>query len=270
MTLNFRCPDNTVTATRGRDTRLGAHVPLISIVIVVLNGSGTISRALDSIKSQAFRDFELIIIDGMSTDNTVELLCREPSIDYWVSEQDQGIYDAMNKAVAVARGKWVYFLGADDTLCDSLGAVAEHFDDEWTIYYGNVHPTGSRKIYNGPFGPWRLSRHNICSQAIFYPRSLFESQRFSLQYPVLADWEFNLRCYSNPCYNFQHIPVTVANFNNADGVSSTRSDEQFQHDRSNIIRECLPPAYYVLHRLTRIARVAIDRLKGKLRVLTSV
>jgi glycosyltransferase involved in cell wall biosynthesis len=252
-----------VAAASCRDTRLGAHVPLISIVIVVLNGVRTLPRALDSIRSQTFRDFELIIIDGMSTDGTVEFLCREPSIDYWVSEQDQGIYDAMNKAVAVARGKWVYFLGSDDTLCDALGKVADHLQDERTIYYGNVHPTGSPKMYNGPFGPWKMSRRNICQQAIFYPRSLFESQRFSLKYPILADWEFNLRCYSNPTYRFKHIPVMVANFNNVGGVSSIRSDEQFKRDQSLIIRECLPTACYIWHQLKRVAKAAISPVNGR-------
>lgn len=237
----------------------GTDGPLITVVTPVFNGDKELEASILSVLNQEYRNIEYILIDGGSTDRTLDILRKyEDSIDYWVSEPDRGIYDAMNKAVDLARGQWVYFIGSDDTLRDSLKTVAQYLVDERTIYYGNVFNTGSQTVYDGPFGPWKLSRCNICQQAIFYPRPLFESQRFSLQYPVAADWEFNLRSYSNPHFRFQYLPVLVANYNDLGGVSAVGpKDERFERNMSNLIREYLPAPYYVLHRIERSVRSAI-------------
>jgi glycosyltransferase involved in cell wall biosynthesis len=238
--------------------------PLITIVTVVLNGNNDLESCILSVLRQKCDNLEYIILDGGSTDGTLDILRKyENSIDYWVSEPDRGIYDAMNKAVYLARGRWVYFLGCDDTLCDSLASVADCLKDEQTIYYGNAFMTGTQHVYDGEFGAWKLSRRNICHQAIFYPRSVLELWQFNLKYPVLADWELNIRCYSNPHYRFQHIPITVANYNNVSGNSSIRRDYQFEKDRGNIIRDCLPLTCYVWYRIYEFARAVYRRLKGR-------
>jgi glycosyltransferase involved in cell wall biosynthesis len=233
--------------------------PLFTLVTPVFNGEKRIESTILSVLSQTFSSFEYIVIDGGSTDGTLDLLRKyENVIDYWITEPDLGIYDAMNKAVGLARGQWLYFIGSDDTLCDSLDAVAQYLDDDRTVYYGNVFLTGSQKIYDGKFGPWKLSRRNICQQAIFYPCCLFESEQFSLRYPVAADWEFNMRIYSNHNFRFQHIPVLVANYDNFSGVSAVGPlDERFECDKSSLIRRHLPAACYLLHRIRTIARATV-------------
>ena len=238
--------------------------PLITIVTPVFNGDKELEASILSVLNQEYRNIEYIIIDGGSTDGTLEILRKyEESIDYWVSEPDRGIYDAMNKAIGLAHGRWVYFLGSDDTLCGTLALVADCLEDEEVIYYGNVYLTGTKRLSSGPFGPWRLLRKNICQQAIFYPRALFESRQFSMKYALLADWEFILRCYADPNFRLQHLPVVVANYNNVSGASSVRADAQFAIDQSEIIRECLPGACYVWHRLKGLAHIAINSMRGE-------
>ncbi len=97
--------------------RAGREVPFFSIITISLNNCGALERAIDSISNQAFRDYELLIIDGGSTDGTVELARRRASeIDKFVSEPDSGIYNALNKGIAMARGKVIGLIHADDVL----------------------------------------------------------------------------------------------------------------------------------------------------------
>jgi len=93
--------------------------PLITIIIAVYNGSKTLQRCIDSIIKQTYTNKELIIIDGGSTDGTVEILkSNTQKISFWDSAADRGIYHAFNKALVHATGDWIYFLGADDVLHD--------------------------------------------------------------------------------------------------------------------------------------------------------
>jgi glycosyltransferase involved in cell wall biosynthesis len=92
-------------------------MPLISIIVATFNASKTLQKCIDSIAQQSFRDFELIIIDGKSNDGTLDVISRNSEIiDYWVSEQDSGVYNAWNKGLDKATGDWICFIGADDYL----------------------------------------------------------------------------------------------------------------------------------------------------------
>ncbi len=249
----LKCPQTLDTLNR----------PLVSIITVVLNGAKELESSIRSVIHSHVKNVEYIIIDGGSTDGTLAVLDEyEDSIDYWLSEPDRGIYDALNKAIASARGRWVCILGSDDTVSSTFALAAEYLKDECTIYYGDVFMIGSKRRYDGPFSPWKLSRRNICQQAIFYPRSVFECYQFNLKYPILADWEFNLRCFHDAQYRFQYIPVVVANYNDITGRSSGTRDRQFLLDHDNLIREYLPWRYYHLHRLKKFARASISLVRG--------
>jgi glycosyltransferase involved in cell wall biosynthesis len=229
--------------------------PLITIIMPVFNAKETLESSILSVVNQNCDKLEFIIVDGASTDGTLEILRKhESSIDYWISEPDRGIYDAMNKGVQLARGRWLCFLGSDDTLRDSLRVVAQFLRGDQTVYYGNVFMTGSKRLYDGAFGPLKLSRRNICQQAIFYPRSLFEVRQFDLRYRLFADWEFNMRTYSDSRFKFQFIPVTIANYNDRSGKSSVATDREFWMDYGRIIRECMPPACYALYQFKTAVR----------------
>lgn len=95
--------------------RADAASPQVTVIVAVFNGAKTLSHLLDSIDSQTYRNVELILIDGGSTDGTIEIIMlRQSQISYWISEPDKGIYDAWNKGLAQAHGDWICFIGADD------------------------------------------------------------------------------------------------------------------------------------------------------------
>ena len=147
------------------------------------------------------------------------------------SGPDQGIYDAMNHGVSLARGAWLLFLGADDVLyeADTLAYVAafirEHQPSD--LVYGDVILRSSSTRYAGVFDLDRLLfEQNICHQAIFYRRQLFSAiGPFNLRYPVWADWDFNIRCFSNPALVTRYMDIVVANFNDMSGISRNRDRE---------------------------------------------
>jgi len=218
--------------------------PLISIITVVFNGSPTIGNAFKSVFLQDFYDFEYLVIDGGSKDGTVEIIKRnESKLAYWVSESDNGVYDAMNKAVRLAKGRWIYFLGADDALYNVLGKMADHLVDDNTIYYGDVFRPVAKRRYDGKFSALKLSFRNICHQCIFYPRHVLETYPYNLNYPVFADYELNLRCYADHDLHFVYVPITIAVFNDCGGLSQDEEDARFQADKLRLIKRYLP--YYV-------------------------
>ena len=238
--------------------------PLISIITVVYNGVAGIEATLRSVFSQDPSLYEVVVIDGGSTDGTLDILDRyRDRLAVCISEPDRGIYDAMNKGISHARGEWLYFLGSDDTLRDCLRVISQNLRDSTTIYYGDVFRTGSETVYGGRFSALRLERRNICQQAMFYPRSALERYKFNLRYPLLADWELNLRCFADKNIRLKYVPVTVANYNDVTGKSSTASDLAFATDHTRIVRECLPMSCYAWHLTKRLLHRALGSDRGK-------
>lgn len=95
--------------------------PLITVITVSYNAVSSIEDTIKSVINQSYKNIEFIIIDGQSTDGTVDIIKKyEKQIAYWTSEPDNGVYDAMNKGIDKSTGEWIIFLGADDILLDNL------------------------------------------------------------------------------------------------------------------------------------------------------
>lgn len=106
-----------ITTSRKTAREVGHNRPLVSFVIAVHNAARRLQRCFDSIYRQSFGAWEIVVVDGGSIDGTKDILkCNSDRIAFWVSEPDQGIYDAWNKALNHCTGEWVHFLGADDYL----------------------------------------------------------------------------------------------------------------------------------------------------------
>ena len=202
--------------------------PFISIIIPTFNSDSFISATLDSIISQRFSRFEIVCVDGLSTDLTVSLLQEYAERDNrvnLVSEEDQGIYDAMNKGIARAKGTWLYFLGSDDCLFDNevledVVRVLEHSKAE--IIYGDAILLSDQQRYGGEYNVLRLHTvQNLCHQTVFYNQSIFKKiGLYNLKYKVLADWELNIRCFRHPGIATQYMRRDIVLFNNLTGISS--------------------------------------------------
>lgn len=210
---------------------------LISVIIPTYNSEHCIGRCLESLGEQTFYGYEIVVVDGGSSDGTsrvVEEYIRHGLPILWSSEKDRGVYDAMNKGVAAARGEWLLFLGSDDTLYapDVLAKVAAHLSPDYDFVYGNVFSASASSwaeagvVYDGRFDEEKILERNICHQAIFYSRRLFSKYGgYDLSYRVLADWEFNLRIFRAAKKKF--VDLIIASFEGG-GMSTAVIDHDFR------------------------------------------
>jgi glycosyltransferase involved in cell wall biosynthesis len=201
----------------------------ISIIIVVYNGAATISHAIDSVMAQTYKELELIVVDGGSTDGTIEILQNYSHSNlFWKSEPDKGVYDAMNKGIQKASSEWIYFLGCDDSFYnkDVLENIFEERKYENADFiYGNVWKSGSK--YDGEFDKKKIVEINICHQGIFYRNSIHERiGGYNLNYKIFADWDFNLRCFFNDSVRIQYVDIIISNFAEG-GISAGKDDYAF-------------------------------------------
>jgi glycosyltransferase involved in cell wall biosynthesis len=205
------------------------NTPLFSIIIPTYNSQNVVNRALDSLVSQSFKNFEVLVIDGLSKDNTVEVVrnYNDPRIKIR-SEKDHGIYDAMNKGIKMAEGEWLYFLGSDDQLysVDTLAQVAEKTEGV-DVVYGNVYSTRFGGLYDGEFDDNKIKDKNICHQAIFLNRKVFQEVGvFEQKYKGYGDWDHNMKWFLSPVIRKKYIDIIVAHYADG-GFSSTQFDAAF-------------------------------------------
>ena len=205
--------------------------PQISIIIATFNAEKTLKRCLESIKSQTNSNFELIIVDGGSSDDTVSIIKEHSKlINHWISEPDNGIYDAWNKGVALAKGKWIWFLGADDYFYNNLSI--EKIVDFTQINSGNTRIIYSRVMLVNPEGKeiyasgedWQTTKKlffkhmNIPHQGVLHHRELLAYRVFNTEFRICGDYELLLgELKLNAPVFFPEITVCMQ----AGGVSSS-------------------------------------------------
>lgn len=207
--------------------------PTVSIITPTFNASATITHCLESVARQTYRPIEHWIIDGRSTDATSSIV-KELSQKYdhirYVSEPDQGIYDAMNKGIALTQGDWLYFLGGDDSLYTDhvlTEIFGQEFHLEQDVLYGDVFSTRFGGVYDGPFDEVKIFQQNICHQALFFRKTVFQTTGlFDLRFKIYADWDHNIKWFLNGELRSQYLPVMVANYAD-NGLSSTNSEASF-------------------------------------------
>lgn len=212
--------------------------PLLTIIIPTYNSATTLFATLNSVLNQTFSDYELIILDNCSTNNTLDIIKNFASSNKsikWISEPDKGIYDAMNKGISLAKGEWIYFLGSDDkfyneNVLTSIFRIVKAHSPK--ILYGNVLIDGnagwakSGQIYAGEFTLPKLIKKNICHQAIFFNKIVFKKcSVFNIKYNICADWDMNLRLWAT--YKFYYYDTIIAVFKG--GNSSFQNENNYSN-----------------------------------------
>ncbi len=238
-------------------------VPKISIVTPVYNGSAYIENCILSVATQTLNNIEHIVIDGKSTDGTIEVLLRySQSFKHlkYLSEPDAGIYDAMNKGIRMSSGEYLLFLGSDDTLYtdNTLKEIFENIENaNYDFLYGKVVLRSSRKEYGGYFDTRKLMKKNIPHQAIFYKRFLFDQLGYyGMEYKVCEDYLFNIKCFNDPKIKKKYIDVIVSVFNDS-GLSSYYNDQfikkrLFYFSKLNLFDKLLRTYFYYRPKWFRI------------------
>lgn len=218
-----------------------------TIITVSYNAVSTIEDTILSIINQKYNNIEYIIIDGGSTDGTIDIIKKyEDRISYWVTEPDEGIYDAMNKGLKYATGDYVFFLGADDLLYNSctLSDLYPHLTDSNTVYYSNTLLVPSGRIYGEKMNKRKMCLKNINHQAIFYPKNIFKKYKYEIQYKIYADYYLNLMCFSDKDFRFKYINTIVSLFNEQ-GFSSNKKDIEFDKDFFPLIKSRFGYVYFL-------------------------
>lgn len=199
--------------------------PLISIITPSYNSAKTIERTILSVVEQTYRNVEFIVVDGGSTDGTLDILRKyDARITYWLSEPDNGIYDAMNKGISLAGGEWLYFLGSDDWLYDKdcLKRVFHKDRPGISLVYGNAiffdEERGRSREFHSYFGWKSYLWSTINHQAAFYRSNLFQDFRYKTRFKVIGDTELNFKIFAQkiPCL---YVDEFVA-FCGTEGISS--------------------------------------------------
>ena len=194
--------------------------PLLTVVTVVYNGALHIEKAVQSVLSQDYLNIEYIIIDGCSSDGTIDIIqSYENKIDYWMSAPDQGIYDAMNKGIMLSRGELIGFLNSDDYYePGAIRAVIEDYKNKCCrgIYYGNSFVIQAdlriRYLSIGNASLWRGL--GFKHQAMFVHRDIHKQfGLYNLAYRIAADYDFVLSAVSKGV-KLIHIDKTIVNYSN--------------------------------------------------------
>lgn len=208
---------------------------LITIVIVTYNADEHLESLMESLQTRINDRTEVIIIDGLSTDNTMDIVYKyNKCVSKIISEKDSGIYDAMNKGVSMASGQYILFLGADDRLLINLEDLSEFLLDDKTIYYGNVLLSPSNKIYGGKFNTAKLINMNICHQSILFPRAVFDEYQYGKDFKLMEDYALNLKLWSSKEFKFSYLEKTISVYSLM-GLSSTNYDLDFKKNSFKLI-----------------------------------
>lgn len=202
---------------------------ILTIIIATYNAEMYIGSALASLVGKVNSTTEVIIIDGLSTDNTLNIINDYKTIVSAIySERDLGIYDAMNKGVQRSNGKFILFLGADDELTCCINKLQPYLQSEKNIYYGNVILTPKNELYGGKFTLPKLLKKNICHQSILYPRKVLIEHSFELKYKLMADYVLNMKLWALN-YRFVYINEIISKYS-LEGSSSIVIDQNFKKD----------------------------------------
>ncbi|MCL2051042.1 MAG: glycosyltransferase [Lachnospiraceae bacterium] len=212
---------------------MGILKPFFSIIVVSLNPGEKLKKTLASIITQTFKDYEVIIKDGLSSDGSVTRWALENDDERVkiFKETDTGIYEAMNQAVNKASGQFIYFLNCGDLFADEQVLLKAHGEiekeDKPGIFYGNIfEKTTGQEIFSNPkLNRFACFRNLPCHQACFYKKELLTERPFIVKYKVRADYEHFLWCYLDKKTKTHYIPLLIASYEGT-GFSETKANQK--------------------------------------------
>ncbi|MCI8825819.1 MAG: glycosyltransferase [Lachnospiraceae bacterium] len=241
-------------------------MPLFSIITVCYNEGLNIERTIKSVEQQKYHNFEYIIIDGKSVDQTISIIeshkkLLEKKLNFiLLSEQDEGIYNAMNKGITLASGKWLLFLNAGDYFYDEyvLEKVSKYDCENIDIIYGDY----ISQIYNLYMYRKCLSLNEMkvhmpfCHQSVFILNSIIKNKKYNEIYRIASDYDFFLSCYCEK-KNFKYIELPVSVFvldgTSSDSVKLYKETLDIRFKQGVLSKE---DYYYLLSKLKRKRKIS--------------
>ena len=218
----------------------------LSVITINYNNRDGLFKTIESVVNQSSNDFEYIIIDGGSTDASIDVIkMYSDKINYWVSEPDNGIYNAMNKGIDVAKGEYCIFLNSGDSFCDyqTLSLSLPFLD-------GTDVVAGYAKLDTGEIGnlPKEITFQSLynhqqpCHQSSFIKTELLKKYRYDEKYKLVSDWKFFIQIFIYDNSSFKPIDVVVSVYD-TNGISSTNRT-LIDEEHVKVLRDDFPKRIY--------------------------
>lgn len=196
----------------------------ITVVTVCYNAAGSIEDTILSVLNQTYPNIEYIVIDGGSTDGTVDIIQKYADrLDYWISEPDKGIYDAMNKGIAVATGDYINFMNAGDRFENDnvIKTIVEKIDQSAVIVSGKTHYREHKRDFILSPLPLTSFPRKIpyCHQSCFVNTAYHQKHPFDTSFKYCADYNFFFNTYVREGGKIQYIDTVIAEYDASTGAS---------------------------------------------------
>lgn len=237
--------------------------PLVSIITVVRNDAGRLLRTISGVSQHKGTRTEYVVVDGSSSDDTLQLIQSRPDvIDRFISEPDQGIYDAMNKGIALSQGKYLLFLNAGDELLVDVEALVASMPDSPVLVYGRANmigPDGTLRYVKGKKlkGIHRfLKGMPLCHQAILYRRDCMPN--YDLRFKVMSDRVLTYQIVKKHGLSQTRF-VNSLFINYFEGGFSSSFSEEFLREEENLFYRSVGKSYYI--QIKRINALFKHRIK---------
>ena len=232
--------------------------PLISVVTICYNAKNDLEKTILSVLSQTYQDIEYIIIDGGSTDGTVDIIHKySERLFYWISEPDKGIYDAMNKGMDRATGSWINFMNAGDTFCDNevIKNIFGYNDlSDYSVIYVDCYVSKLNQLQYLKASSMKKVHVQMpfCHQSSFIRKTRL---RFSIDLKIAADYQMIYEYYRmNGISSFLYISKPISVFD-ATGISTTNNN--LLQKEYGIVYKRTRNAYYYIYLCKQILKMVL-------------
>ncbi len=229
---------------------------MITIITVSYQAGNKLHKTIHSILKQTYRDYEIIIKDGKSTDGSVEMLLQDSAVAKELAsgrirlfvKEDQGVYDGMNQAIREAKGDYLLFLNCGDTLCGSdvlekaMAQMTAVGNTQNTIFYGDTFCEQSGSVDTAPpaIDEFQCFRNLPCHQATIYTKDLFTEKQYDTSLKIRADYDHFLWCYFIKHTRMVYLQMTIANYEGG-GISENTGNEALDKtEHLTVLRRYLP------------------------------
>lgn len=217
----------------------------LSIITINYNNANGLEKTIQSVVSQTFADYEYIIIDGGSTDDSVDIIKKYKNyINFWVSEPDKGIYNAMNKGISLAHGEYYNFMNSGDCFHSSnvLEEIYQNIQDE-DILIGKCCNAKTRVVLRTlkagqNVSMMTLMKEMINHQSTFYKRSIFEKHKYDESLKIVSDWKINIQSIVLDNCKVKALDILVTDYDTT-GISST-NNQLYAEEKKQVLNELIP------------------------------
>lgn len=240
---------------------------MISIITVNRNNAHGLQMTMQSVLSQTYLDIEYIVVDGASTDNSVEVIdsFSDDTRLRWISEEDNGIYHAMNKGIRMANGKYLIFMNSGDEFYSNdvlKDVIVDINNTSADIYYGDVNLCYKNKCvvktYPDKISKRFLYENSLCHQTMFLKKDLFTKiGLYNEKFRIMADWEWTIKAILKEKQTYRHLSAIISNYK-MDGISYT-NEQLFRDERGIIIKAEFSQFYIFIKRCEKIWRKIIKK-----------